>query len=136
MKKTLKLLAIGFVAMSLAVACGNNEENAEDTTTLDTVPEVVEDTTPVDTVAVVEEPVQPAKKSTKKTTKTETKAAEPVQTDAADLGTGGAAKTGGMKVTGATVNKGKAADVDASQMGTGTAKGKASPAKGVKIKTN
>lgn len=76
MKKSFKVIALALVAMSLTVACNNN--NAEEV--LDSMPAPIAeiDSTPVDTVAidsvpVVEEPVatttakKPAKKAPKLT---------------------------------------------------------------------
>jgi len=68
MKKTVKILALAFVAMTVAVACNGNAESADtiDTMPIDTpaIEAPIEDTVSIDT-PVVEEP-QATKTNTKK----------------------------------------------------------------------
>lgn len=123
MKRTVKVLAIALLGMSLAVACNNNAEQVEEEPIVDTLIEepVVEE--PVVEEPVVEEPVKKAPAQTKKEAKNE------VQIDASKMsisnsnGTGiTISKDGGAKVN----TKNGEAKVDASKMSIKTESGSAS----------
>ena len=123
MKKTVKVLAIALLGMTLTVACNNNAEPAEEDTIIDTT--IVEE--PVVEEPVVEEPVveEPVKKAPakKETPKTE------VQVDASKMSISNSNGTGVTisKDGGASVNtKNGEAKVDASKMSIKTESGSAS----------
>ncbi|MCR5424396.1 MAG: hypothetical protein K6E93_06540 [Bacteroidales bacterium] len=136
MKRTVKVLAIALLGMTLTVACNNNAEPVEEDTIIDTIVEE-----PVVEEPVVEEPVveEPVKKAPVKTTKKEAPKNE-VQVDASKMtisnsnGTGVTiSKDGGAKATTAKTE----AKVDASKMSVNTTAGSATVSAGsVAIKKN
>ena len=133
MKRTVKVLAIALLGMTLAVAC----KNAPTEEVGDSMPAI--DTTVIDSVAeepVVEEPVaeEPVKKAT---TKKQTKKEEPVvKADASKvtINTDKGSATFGTSGASVNTNENKA---DASKVTINTDKGSASFGKsGMEIKKN
>lgn len=125
MKRTVKVLAIALLGMSLAVACNNNAEPVEEEPIIDTLVEE-----PVVEEPVVEEPVveEPVKKDAPKATKKEAPKNE-VQIDASKMSISNSNGTGITisKDGGASVNtKNGEAKVDASKMSIKTESGSAS----------
>jgi hypothetical protein len=96
MKKTVKALALALVAMSLAVACNNNNTPAEEpidtmVPVVDSIVEEVIDSTPVEEV-VVDEPVKKATPAKKKAKKEEPKTEVKVDASKMTIGTNNANK--------------------------------------------
>lgn len=142
MKKTVKVLALALVSMSLAVACNNNaptEELVDTIVPVDTVVEEVIDSTPIEEV-VVEEPVKTATTNKKKTTKKEEPKTE-VKVDASKMTINtnqGSSTTATFNKNGASVKtKNGEGTVDASKMTVNTTGGSVSVGNGgVSIKKN
>ncbi len=129
MKRTVKVLAIALLGMSLAVACNNNAEPVEEEPIIDTLVEE-----PVVEEPVVEEPVveEPVKKDTPKKTETVVKADASKVTINTDKG------SATFGASGASVNtKNGETKADASKVTINTDKGSASFGKGgMEIKKN
>ena len=139
MKRTVKVLAIALLGMSLAVAC----KNAPTEEVGDTMPAI--DTTVIDSVVeepVVEEPVveEPVKKAPAKKQQTKKDEGTTVQVDASKMSISNSNGTGVTinKDGGAKVNTANGeAKVDASKMSINTSKGSVNVnGGGVTIKKN
>lgn len=128
MKKTVKALTLALVAMSLAVACNNNNTPAEEpidtmVPVVDSIVEEVIDSTPVEEV-VVDEPVKKAAPAKKKAKKEEPKTEVKVDASKMTISTNTNKGTATLSDKGVSV-KGKngEAQVDASKMSIKTNKG-------------
>lgn len=128
MKRTVKVLAIALLGMSLAVACNNNAEPVEEEPIIDTIVEE-----PVVEEPVVEEPVveEPVKKDAPKAAKKENKTEVTVDASQMSLSTGTGSVTIKNDGSASVASKGKEASVDASKMTINTSKGSATDRKSV-----